>query len=326
MPPPVTSSSKGDFLLDANFSAATRKLYARALAKFVRWYKSNGFVYRLADASSADSLFVDWFGELYEERNGRGRTSAQHALFGALAAIPSWRGNSNFPLSRMALSGWKRLRPPVSYPPLTWPLTCVIALRAAQLGYVNAAVGFLVSFSGLLRVSELSRLTARDVVLKKDPRLGVPISASIALLCLRKTKRQRVQFAMVDDSDVTSLLSVLVRGAPSGSDLLFPSPPTMRSVLHMVCDQLGLSSAYVPHSLRHGGATRLFLSGTPIESVMERGRWASTKSTRHYIQTGRALLVDLDTDPTLLSIAESVSSSIYSDIATAAARRGIWKL
>jgi len=39
-----------------------------------------------------------------------------------------------------------------------------------------------------------------------------------------------------------------------------------------VCRELGLSAAYVPHSLRHGGATRLHMAGVPLDDILMRGR------------------------------------------------------
>ncbi len=37
--------------------------------------------------------------------------------------------------------------------------------------------------------------------------------------------------------------------------------------------------------------TRMYLRGAPIDSVMHRGRWRSSKSACHCIQESRALLV-----------------------------------
>ena len=54
----------------------------------------------------------------------------------------------------------------------------------------------------------------------------------------------------------------------------------------------GHRTLYVPHSLRHGGASCDFLvwGGERLEEILFRGRWASMASTRHYVQTGPALM------------------------------------
>ena len=73
---------------------------------------------------------------------------------------------------------------------------------------------------------------------------------------------------------------------------LFPvSADRYRRVFKQTCAALGLPSAYVPHSHRHGGATRWHLLGHSIEDILMRGRWASTKSARRYVQAGRAMLL-----------------------------------
>ena len=48
----------------------------------------------------------------------------------------------------------------------------------------------------------------------------------------------------------------------------------------------------MPHSLRHGGASCDYptLGSRQLEDILQRGRWASIKATRHYIQQGPALM------------------------------------
>ena len=61
--------------------------------------------------------------------------------------------------------------------------------------------------------------------------------------------------------------------------------------MRAACVALGVGhTAYVPHSLRHGGATADFLLTGSIERVQFRGRWKSMESVRTYVQTARALL------------------------------------
>lgn len=47
---------------------------------------------------------------------------------------------------------------------------------------------------------------------------------------------------------------------------------------------------FTMHSLRHGGATDMFLSVVPFANIQIRGRWASTTSCTWYIQGSRGLL------------------------------------
>jgi hypothetical protein len=76
---------------------------------------------------------------------------------------------------------------------------------------------------------------------------------------------------------------------------IFPfTPDSFRLLLRQVSESLGVGHIpYVPHSLRHGGATYDYLSGHTVEQIMFRGRWVATESARRYIQTSRALLIML---------------------------------
>ena len=94
---------------------------------------------------------------------------------------------------------------------------------------------------------------------------------------------------------VRELLRQLLNRVPEGRDqFLFPSTSQFRRCFKQACSYLGLSPAYVPHSLRHGGATHDHLRGLTVEDILRLGRWASTKSARHYIQSGRALLLTME--------------------------------
>jgi hypothetical protein len=70
---------------------------------------------------------------------------------------------------------------------------------------------------------------------------------------------------------------------------------TFPSILHPAA--LGLSQKFVPHSLRHGGATELDLQGVSVEDIMKFGRWEASKNARRYIQSGKALMLAADVPP-----------------------------
>jgi hypothetical protein len=44
----------------------------------------------------------------------------------------------------------------------------------------------------------------------------------------------------------------------------------------------------------------------PLEDILRHGRWASTKSARHYIQAGRALLLSTDIPEDVLDLAHAL--------------------
>jgi hypothetical protein len=83
-----------------------------------------------------------------------------------------------------------------------------------------------------------------------------------------------------------------------------------RKHFKQACRDLGLSPLYVPHSLRHGGATRDHMRGHPMEDILARGRWASTKSARHYVQAGRALLLATKTPVRIATLGETIGRAL----------------
>ena len=62
---------------------------------------------------------------------------------------------------------------------------------------------------------------------------------------------------------------------------------------------------FVWHSLRHGGASRAFLRGGAVvlPDLLVRGRWVVEASGRHYIQSGRQLLLSLALPPEISTLA-----------------------
>jgi hypothetical protein len=132
---------------------------------------------------------------------------------------------------------------------------------------------------------------------------------------LRKTKTGPNQWVQVHDKSVELLLLALVSSVSNDQSLLFPfTANQFRSSFKDVCRQLGLSSSYVPHSLRHGGATRWHLLGHSIEDILLRGRWSSTKSARRYIQAGRAMLLSVEIPSSLASKAQILTQHIVLSI------------
>jgi hypothetical protein len=108
-----------------------------------------------------------------------------------------------------------------------------------------------------------------------------------------KDKEGKDKSVRVLDPDIVALL-LARRAATKPRQRLFPlSSAAFSYCFRTTCQRLQLSAAYVPHSCRHGGATRLYLQGWSIESILERGRWVSNKSMRTYIQGLRCVFLSL---------------------------------
>lgn len=163
------------------------------------------------------------------------------------------------------------MNPAVSYPPLSWDLACLIAVKLVVNGLSRYGIGVLLAFDCLLRVGELTALYREDVADSSDIRVGHEYKGMT--LRLRSTKTGPNQWVEVHDPTVITYVRQLVAQTRPG-DLLFPfSSDVFRRVFKRTCADLDLSSRYVPHSLRHGGATRLCLMGWRMEDILRRGRW-----------------------------------------------------
>ena len=219
-------------------------------------------------------------------------------------------------MSRQCLKGWERVKKSTSHPPLTWELTVVIACTLARSGYHSPAVAMLVGFDCYLRVGELTRIRLLDVVMPHDARMGRAHTAMA--VCLARTKSGPNQSVSVQNPCVADVLCQWVRALPrpaaDSNPFVFSfSPDLVRRLMRNVCVQLGLGATpYVPHSLRHGGATADFLRAGSIQHVQFRGRWKSMDSLRTYVQTARALLAAQHVPPALNQLGMRLSDELPS--------------
>ena len=286
------------FLQTASKKPATREKYKRAVQLFLDWLHASGE--SPETLPELDEVLSEYFHDVYYVNGGRGRSHANCVLHGIQMLCPTMKGH--FHTSALALKGWERLVPSVPHPPLTYDLTVVVAARMAMAGSWSGGVGALLAFDCYLRVGELCNIRRCDVAMVDDPRLGAGVQG--VHIRLADTKTGSNQSVEVRSPVVRELLRQLLNRVPEGRDqFLFPSTSQFRRCFKQACSYLGLSLAYVPHSLRHGGATHDHLRGLTVEDILRLGRWASTKSARHYIQSGRALLLTMEIPPHVAEIA-----------------------
>ena len=152
------------------------------------------------------------------------------------------------------------------------------------------AVAVVLSFDCYLRTGELLGLIYEDIATGRDSRLGLDDRDRVHIH-LRHTKTGAHKGVEVRDAQVKQLLLMVKRRCKPGQHLFPWHRSTHLKWFKAACADLNLSSDYVHHSLRHGGATRDYLNGISIADVMVRGRWAANKSAVHYIQQGRQLMM-----------------------------------
>lgn len=304
-PMPLRDFSKF-FLLWAKVTPKTQQQYRQAVNLFLRWCNDNNV--KSGTNADLDWTLCEYIHEQYEQHGGAGRALVAKTLSGLQLLVPPLRGQLRW--SAQCLAGWSKLHPAQKHPPLTWNLTVAIATQLAVWGRFNMAVGTLLSFCALLRIGELTSLTIEDVLDAgaDDSRVdGTDTSG----LRLQRTKTGENKFAEIHNDSVRDLLRILMQGRRPDAKLFDFSADTYRKWFKRAVVALGLDDRYVPHSLRHGGATALYMAGVPLETILVRGRWASTKSARHYIQSGRAMLLAQKVPAWVRNLGRLVSTQLH---------------
>ena len=197
---------------------------------------------------------------------------------------------------------------------------CVlIACQLARAGYWTHAVGCLLSFDCYLRIGELCGIQHADIADVGDAR----VASTTQYMCIRlaHTKTGPNKWVTVRNTTVTAFVRSLLASSRRGNHPLFRfSPSQFRDIFKAACVALGVDGVgYVPHSLRHGGATHDHIHDMPLVDIMLRGRWASSKSARMYIQTGRALLLTQSIPSSTLRTASILSRSVNTSMLLAQA-------
>lgn len=275
-------------LRHASVADTTHRRYRTAVLGFIHWARSS---YReITHLDEFDTHVSDYIQHLFNSsgRSGSGKTTANYVVYGLMHLQPGLR--SRLPIAQRSLKGWNRLFPAKPYPPMTWEVAVSVALLLARrFSSLRWGLAVLLSFDCLLRVGELLGLDKEDVAFSQDPRLNA--DSSCAMLRLRHTKTGPNKWVRVENLAVIALLRTVVQASADGQ-LLFSFPVAdYRTAFKSAVTALGLSPSYVPHSLRHGQATRLFMLGVPLPDIMLRGRWAASSSATRYIQAGPALLL-----------------------------------
>jgi integrase len=182
-------------------------------------------------------------------------------------------------------------------------------MRMVLKGKHRQAVATLLAFDAFLRVGELLNIRREDVSVPGDARVDAGYD-KIGIR-LRRTKTGDEQFVTVHSPQISALLLDIVRDTRRRSRLFPWSASSFRGHFKRSCAALGLSARYVPHSLRHGGATYWFaVLDKPITDVMQRGRWAVQRSASHYIQMGSALALSVDVPAAVAELGKRISADL----------------
>ena len=290
-------------LADMGVKAGTRKKYGMAVERFERWREVERVeVYNM---SETDIAMAYYFQFLYSE--GYPKNWASDCLNGCILECPPLKGH--LATAAKWLKNWNSSHQTESHPPVTWPLACLIAIRMCLSGWVDEAVGVLLSFDCYLRPGELCGLAVADIAFPADARLGgFTING---MLRLRDTKTGPNQPVELRNELVIRMLACLVRGK-AGVDPVFAfSYNVFGDRLKRVCSMLGLTGCgFTPHSLRAGGATFDAGRGVSQADIKRHGRWESDKVVKTYVQTGQALPMAITLPPAVALHAKAIADEL----------------
>lgn len=300
-------------LLTDAYSEKTKVKYKGAVLDFVSWCDDQGIA-QMASYEELDLWLFEYIQDMYERKindpsasGGKGKAAA--TVCGVIMLLP--RARFELMTAAKAVRNWNKLSPAESYPPLTKELCNYVAIRMMLDGHEAEAIGCLLAFDCLLRVNELASLRVSDVAYG-DSRL--PSEYKQMVLRIGKAKTGRNQPVVVSSDVVTQLVAGWRKSISSNNKdaPLFPfTADRFRRIFKKTCASLGLSSLYVPHSLRHGGATHLFMvEKKRIEDIMIIGRWAVLTSCKRYVQAGRALLLTVEVPDEAARLSIAVSSDV----------------
>ena len=284
-------------LLDGNLKDSSRKRYEIEVRHFVEFVRDRGD--RIDTREDLDYWMAYYCHVAYTEGH-----PSKGAIEKALAGVEHWLPEFKpLPLTRRCVRGWGKLKPPQPAAPFPRDLVWACATLACLSGDVAVGVAMIVAYDCWFRISEISGITAADV---HDTRKQVdPVGRGVSVF-LPETKTGRRQAVMVEDPAVAALLLVLAGAQGQAAAKLFPPPAQLRSVLARCLHVLDVDAhglAFVWHSFRHGGASRAYLRGDEMSRILNRGREAVESSGRHYIQSGRQLLLAQELPQTVIDLA-----------------------
>ena len=292
MPPPEINLTLDVLAL----APKTRREYKNALLQFFEY--CSRFNYTAHTAEELDTVLFDY---IHFEFHSPGRDGRQHVnkVMSAIKhLVPEVR--NALPRSHKCLTGWEVLRPSQQTTPCPHDLALAIALTFRSEERFDLSLAVLLCFDTMCRVSEILSLRRIDVIISRPP------LRTVALDLGTETKTAR---GVRESVDVSTLLvrELLVRymksiPEPPGTKLFSFNDDQFREALKPVTARFFPTSSappsILPHSFRHGMATRLaMLKNVDVNHIRLRGRWKDVRERgfRRYLQVAPFLLTQIKT-------------------------------
>ena len=303
-----TASSMADdkkyYMMGWNVIQSTHNKYLKAVKKLIEWYDEEWIDDDPVTIDEFDIMVLQYIHWCYE--HGKSKSNAETAVHGIKHFMPQLKDSLH--RSSQALLGWQKRTPTLSHPPLSYELTLVLAYQMCRSGYVEYGIGVLLSFDCLLRISELCNLQRKHVY---DSKQSSSSEYKGMVIIIPHAKNGKNQHVTIHDHSIQELLRLSCRNKKRDDYVFSYTTSQYRRVFKQFINNLGLDKRYVPHSLRHGGATRFrHVFHWSVENVLERGRWQSINSARRYIQSGKAVLLSDEVPESYNQLGQQISKDI----------------
>jgi integrase len=269
-----------DFLARLSVKPATVKQYDTVLARFGGWLRRHGRAFNCRE--ELDRCLASYFLWLFlaGELPWRGERLIAALVFNC----PPLAGSQKvvFPRATRSLAGWRSECPGAQRPPIPWKIAAAIGYQMMQLGRVRWGAAVVIGFDAMLRFAELQRVRPEHVF---EAEVGDGVASARTVVSLPRTKTGLRQATWVESPDARRILRFWSRRPASDGTVFGIEPHRFYELWHRCVASMGLGGlGLTPHSLRHGGATHMALSGRSAADIMLRGRWKSKGCFVRYTQ------------------------------------------
>ena len=270
----------------------TKERYQEGLNLFFAYLKREGLTLPKM-REQMDGLVSDYLEHLWSE--GEGRATASNFLAALQDSQPKLKGA--LPGSWRLMRTWGAHEIPQRAPPLNEAVLIAMVGWGILHEHYSFALSLLVGFHGLLRTGELLGLQAWQIHMT-----GKSSPAVISLGLTKSGKRQgAAESVTLTEKSVLRILW-LWKQSVNPHDFLTSKPHAWRSMFSDCLAALKLETwGFRPYSLRRGGATFLFTKCGSLDRVLLAGRWTAIKTAKIYLNSGLAMLADIQIPRALLN-------------------------
>jgi len=268
---------------------ASETQYLRALQRFVEALDASGSVVR--DASAVDRFAAEVIA-IWALDDNEGIHWGNLLEASLLHFVPEIKGD--LPLLSRSLKGWRKHQPERQRAPLS--RTCVGALAhwMCEYGHFEPAIITILSYDALLREQDWTRLRRDDIT---DD--GKDVALQLGSFARGEPCKTGYDQGVTILNDAARLFARAARDARAPGELVFyTTEDDYRHIFKQAVQSLRLPQPengleWVPHCLRHGGASEFHrLQGARAQDIKLRGRWDKDKSVARYTKVHQLVALD----------------------------------